>query len=370
MALFLSQNDPTIKYNMTKEEIIKQLQQDPVWKNSNIIWEFIDQITFKDDVVYIKYQNTGNQIWFKNGLCHRDDGPAIIWSIPSSQEGRKEWYQFGKLHREDGPAVEDPLNNINFYYLDGKFIEAECFKQKLQDYLKSEVEKIKFLTLSSDYFERVKGGFKITNRFKTNYYINNQGQLHRIDGPALVPSKLDSVVKNGYFLNGKEYSEIEYWTAVTTKFEEQYEKLIPKEEVEQIEHELSNLDISDIINDILDNMQKRKTQESISEIHQALNIISITQFKKLFTQAISSISQLQILTQSPILLNGLLYLVVEKYSSSLPPNLAKQFRIELLAELQQKLLQSTLEIITSSIPQEEIIQVKEINLQENNVARI
>ena len=35
-----------------------------------------------------------------NGVLHRDDGPAVIFS-----NGSKAWYKNGERHREDGPAV-------------------------------------------------------------------------------------------------------------------------------------------------------------------------------------------------------------------------------------------------------------------------
>ena len=47
--------------------------------------------------------------WYKNGLLHREDGPAIEWA-----DGGKEWYINDKLHREDGPAVEYSDGTKNF----------------------------------------------------------------------------------------------------------------------------------------------------------------------------------------------------------------------------------------------------------------
>lgn len=44
----------------------------------------------------------GRKIWrLPNGLCHREDGPAVEWP-----DGTKEWYQHGRYHRKNGPAVE------------------------------------------------------------------------------------------------------------------------------------------------------------------------------------------------------------------------------------------------------------------------
>lgn len=37
--------------------------------------------------------------YWRNGLLHRDDGPAVIYP-----NGEMKWYQNGQLHREDGPA--------------------------------------------------------------------------------------------------------------------------------------------------------------------------------------------------------------------------------------------------------------------------
>ena len=43
----------------------------------------------------------GTREWFRNGLWHRDDGPAVEWP-----NGTKVWFYNGRRHRDDGPAVE------------------------------------------------------------------------------------------------------------------------------------------------------------------------------------------------------------------------------------------------------------------------
>jgi hypothetical protein len=51
----------------------------------------------------VKYLN-------KDGLLHKEDGPAIIWN-----DGSVEWFFDGRRHREDGPALI--LNNKSeFWY--------------------------------------------------------------------------------------------------------------------------------------------------------------------------------------------------------------------------------------------------------------
>lgn len=81
-------------------------------------------LTSKSGLLYIngeladghyKYSN-GLEQWFKEGLVHRTDGPAIIYP-----HGRKEWLQNGKLYREnDLPHVEhndrNEWHHNNRYY--------------------------------------------------------------------------------------------------------------------------------------------------------------------------------------------------------------------------------------------------------------
>ena len=52
--------------------------------------------------------------WYKNGVFHRDDGPAVEWA-----NGYKEWFINGKLHREDGPALIFPHGD-EYWYKEGK----------------------------------------------------------------------------------------------------------------------------------------------------------------------------------------------------------------------------------------------------------
>ena len=56
----------------------------------------------------------GAQVWYKNDLIHRDDGPAII-----HPDGHQEWYQNGNFHRSRGPAVKYTYGR-NLWYKHGK----------------------------------------------------------------------------------------------------------------------------------------------------------------------------------------------------------------------------------------------------------
>jgi len=65
----------------------------------------------------------GTERWYKDGLLHREDGPALI-----NKFGTESWYRDGKYHREDGPA-KIYKDGSKFYFLNGKEI-------KEKDYLK------------------------------------------------------------------------------------------------------------------------------------------------------------------------------------------------------------------------------------------
>jgi len=70
----------------------------------------------------------GIQEWWVNGKCHREDGPAVIYS-----DGTQAWYINGKMHREDGPAVIIGDDGTQYWYLNGKRITDEVNKW-LDDY--------------------------------------------------------------------------------------------------------------------------------------------------------------------------------------------------------------------------------------------
>ena len=80
----------------------------------------------------IKYRN-GTKIWYKNGLRHRDEGPAIEWV-----NGSRFWYKEDKLHRLGGQAVESangPAIEHNSgkkeYWIHGKrFKESDVIKKQ------------------------------------------------------------------------------------------------------------------------------------------------------------------------------------------------------------------------------------------------
>ena len=102
----------------------------------------------------------GSKVWYKDGRCHREDGPAVeradgskgwffkgifvgegdepdpaLWARLTSTEanggpllngcvvilgGDKRWYKDDLRHREDGPAVER-VDGDTRWYINGKY---------------------------------------------------------------------------------------------------------------------------------------------------------------------------------------------------------------------------------------------------------
>ena len=70
----------------------------------------------KDKVKNGRYVDAlGAVYWYKDGLFHREDGPALEWA-----DGSKEWYLDGQRHRLDGPAIEY-LGVYKAWYKNGQF---------------------------------------------------------------------------------------------------------------------------------------------------------------------------------------------------------------------------------------------------------
>jgi len=68
----------------------------------------------------------GNQEWYKDGVLHRDKGPAVICGHagyhrdPNNLDitwplGTNFWYKHGVLHRDGGPAVVYKNGNVEWW---------------------------------------------------------------------------------------------------------------------------------------------------------------------------------------------------------------------------------------------------------------
>jgi len=92
--------------------------------------------------------------WYRNGVLHREGGPAYVKRHPDGTVVEKRWYRNDKLHREDGPAYVERRP-------DGTVVEA--------------------------------------------WYRNDK--LHREDGPAWVGRSRDGIVAEGWYRSGERHRE-------------------------------------------------------------------------------------------------------------------------------------------------------------------
>ena len=77
-----------------------------------IFW-YRDGLRHREDGPACMYQD-GTKQWWLNGAQHRLDGPAVIFC-----DGSTEWWSYGMKHRLDGPAVER-RNGYQAWYKEGQ----------------------------------------------------------------------------------------------------------------------------------------------------------------------------------------------------------------------------------------------------------
>lgn len=123
---------------------------------------------YKDGTEELVIMSEGIKIWYRNGLRHREDGPATVYP-----NGSKMWFKNDLLHRDDGPAL-DAADGSKFWYQNG---------------LRHRVDGPAII--------KKNGGVK-------EWWL--KGRLHRDDGPAI---ELECGWKAWYY-NGFEYSEKDY----------------------------------------------------------------------------------------------------------------------------------------------------------------
>lgn len=105
-----------------KEEIIESVTEYGIKLKS---W-YKNGLLHREDGPAIEYE-TGEKHWYINGLLHRDDGPAVEGApLKKYQTGYRfeSWYKEGKLHRLDGPAITYASGD-KFWYEDDKFIKSD-----------------------------------------------------------------------------------------------------------------------------------------------------------------------------------------------------------------------------------------------------
>lgn len=68
---------------------------------------------------------SGTREWYRNGLAHREDGPAY-----EGADGARWWYRNGLLHREDGPAIE-AADGAREWWLNGFNVTEDEWRERV-----------------------------------------------------------------------------------------------------------------------------------------------------------------------------------------------------------------------------------------------
>lgn len=71
----------------------------------------------------------GDKRWYVDGVCHREDGPAVEWA-----NGARYWCIRGNLHREDGPAVTYVDGKSSWYFNGGYYVDVENWATAILKY--------------------------------------------------------------------------------------------------------------------------------------------------------------------------------------------------------------------------------------------
>lgn len=65
--------------------------------------------------------------WYQNGLAHRTDGPAYTSWNPIGSLSFERWHFNGNLHRLDGPAYIDHEGGGKYWFIDGVSLSEKFF---------------------------------------------------------------------------------------------------------------------------------------------------------------------------------------------------------------------------------------------------
>lgn len=190
---------------INRDKIIAELQTDPIWKDfkdpiqGNIDWNQCSEIIKDGSTVCItkecSFYKKPITIHYKNGVRHREGGPAVIGS-----NGQFYWFE-GKEHRTDGPS-EEYSSGYKRWHLYGRSVSEEQFN--LISFLKNDL--IWKDIASWDYCSDIvynKENSTVQFKLNKNLYNYKNGKLHCESGPARI---LDGCIGE-YWLDGKRYSK-------------------------------------------------------------------------------------------------------------------------------------------------------------------
>ena len=96
-----------------------------------------DGLFHRDDGPAVIYKQ-GAKYYYKNGEYHKEDGPAVM-NTDSIQ-----YYINGKLHREDGPAIMKSNGDVQYYLNGVKYSDYDYNQIQFEKYKKDNKLQLKF----------------------------------------------------------------------------------------------------------------------------------------------------------------------------------------------------------------------------------
>lgn len=90
-------------------------ERDELWALCGCRAWFREGVLHKADGPAVVYAD-GSREWYREGVRDREDGPAV-----EHADGGREWWHEGELDREDGPAIEH-LSGYRAWYRDGRLL--------------------------------------------------------------------------------------------------------------------------------------------------------------------------------------------------------------------------------------------------------
>ena len=161
-----------------------------------------------DKPAQFKFDRCIINIWVKDGVIHRSNGPSIVVFTHNGIIKIESYYINGKNHREDGPAYIEYYENGNIkiesYYIHGKK-HRENGPSRIEYYENGNI-KSKFYYIDDKkhkedgpaYIEY----YKNRKMKKEIYYIDDK--KHKEDGPALIDyNRNGKIITKTHYINGQ-----------------------------------------------------------------------------------------------------------------------------------------------------------------------
>lgn len=146
---------------------------------ADFVWRVENEISRSDGPAIIRAGCY--EAWVEHGLLHRVDGPALTFA-----DGSQAWYISGVLHREDGPAMELSdgskawlINGVPHNEFGPSIVHSDGREVYYVDGMECTYDEFLYATYPEFSMEQT-GEDSWIMEYRKN------GELHRLDGPALL----------------------------------------------------------------------------------------------------------------------------------------------------------------------------------------